>query len=45
MLLSDTEAEAFAHVILAEVAAARALAEPRERNEDTDGDFDAREVA
>lgn len=40
------EAEAFAHVILAEAAAARALAEPRERNEDDCGtDFDARECA
>jgi hypothetical protein len=40
------EAEAFANVLLAEVAAARALAEPRERNEDDYGtDFEAREVA
>jgi len=44
--LSASEAEEFAHVILAEAAAARALSEPRERNEDDYGtDFDAREVA
>jgi hypothetical protein len=44
--LSASEAEAYAHVILAEAAAARALAEPRERNEDDYGtDFEAREVA
>ena len=44
--LSASEAEAYAHVILAEAAQARALAEPRERNEDDYGiDFDAREVA
>lgn len=43
---SADEAEAFAHVILAEVAAARALAEPRERNEDDCGkDFESRECA
>lgn len=46
MVLTASEAEALAHVILAEVAAARALAEPRERNEDSYGvDFDVREVA
>lgn len=40
------EAEAFAHLILAEAAQARALSEPRERNEDDYGsDFDARAVA
>jgi hypothetical protein len=43
--LRADEAEAYANVILAEVAAARALAEPVERNEDTGCDFDAREVA
>jgi hypothetical protein len=45
-ILSASEAETLAHVILAEAAAARALSEPRERNEDDCGkDFDAREVA
>jgi hypothetical protein len=45
-ILSASEAEAFAHVLLAEVAQARALSEPRERNEDDCGvDFESREVA
>ena len=44
--LTASEAEELANVILAEVAQARALSEPRERNEDDYGvDFDAREVA
>jgi hypothetical protein len=46
MVLRAHEAETLASVILVEVAAARAMAEPRERNEDDYGtDFDAREVA
>jgi hypothetical protein len=36
-VLSASEAEELANVILAEVANARALAEPRERNEDDYG--------
>lgn len=43
--VTAAEAEAFAHLILAEAAQARSLSEPRECNEDDCGDFDAREVA
>ena len=35
--MSAAEAEAFAHVILAQVAEANALSEPRERSEDDYG--------